>query len=40
MPEFAINPAYKAVADQPQARDGLAEGLRSVDRFQTRLGGT
>src|SRR5256885_5177059 len=40
MPEFAINPAYTAVADQPQARDGLAEGLAAGDRFQTLLGVT
>src|ERR1043166_1671357 len=40
MPEFAINPAYKAVADQPKARDGLAEGLTAGERFQTLLGVT
>ena len=40
MPEFAINPAYRAVADQPKARDDLAEGLESGDRFQTLLGVT
>src|SRR2546423_240789 len=40
MPEFAINPAYTAVADQPQARDGLAEGLTAGERFQTLLGVT
>src|SRR5262245_65160539 len=40
MPEFAINPAYTAVADQPKARDGLAEGLAAGDRFQTLLGVT
>src|SRR3954447_793862 len=40
MPEFAINPAYTAVADQPKARAQLAEGLREGDRFQTLLGVT
>src|SRR6059058_380944 len=40
MPRFEVNPAYKAVADQPQARDQLAEGLDSGDRFQTLLGVT
>ncbi|HEY1596750.1 MAG TPA: excinuclease ABC subunit UvrB, partial [Thermoleophilaceae bacterium] len=40
MPQFEINPAYTAVADQPQARDGLAEGLTEGERFQTLLGVT
>jgi excinuclease ABC subunit B len=40
LPAFEINPAYTAVADQPQARDGLAEGLRNGERFQTLLGVT
>src|SRR6266481_2137268 len=40
MPPFKINSAYRAVADQPKARDGLAEGLRGDDRFQTLLGVT
>src|ERR687890_1131195 len=40
MPPFAINPAYKAVADQPKARDELARGLTEGDRFQTLLGVT
>ena len=40
MPEFKVNPAYRAVADQPVARDGLARGLKGVDRFQTLLGVT
>ncbi|MFL5839939.1 MAG: DEAD/DEAH box helicase family protein, partial [Thermoleophilaceae bacterium] len=40
MPEFKVNPAYTAVADQPKARDGLAQGLRERDRFQTLLGVT
>src|SRR5689334_18980668 len=40
MPDFKLNPAYTPVADQPKARDGLAEGLDSGDRFQTLLGVT
>src|ERR687896_1142364 len=40
MPEFRINPAYTPVADQPKARDQLAEGLGAGERFQTLLGVT
>src|SRR6266480_432931 len=40
MPDFKINPAYSPVADQPKARDGLAAGIESRDRFQTLLGVT
>jgi excinuclease ABC subunit B len=40
VPPFKVNPAYTAVADQPQARDGLAKGLTDGDRFQTLLGVT
>jgi excinuclease ABC subunit B len=40
MPDFKINPAYTPVADQPEARDGLATGLDGGDRFQTLLGVT
>jgi excinuclease ABC subunit B len=40
VPEFAINPAYTPVADQPQARDELGEGLLEGARFQTLLGVT
>src|SRR4051794_6244284 len=40
MPKFEVNPAYTAIADQPLARDGLAEGIESGDRFQTLLGVT
>jgi len=40
VPEFRINPAYTAVADQPKARAELSEGLRSDERFQTLLGVT
>jgi excinuclease ABC subunit B len=40
VPEFEVNAAYRPVADQTKARDGLAEGLGSSDRFQTLLGVT
>src|SRR5438270_2128567 len=40
MPKFELNPAYTPVADQPNARDGLAEGFDSEERFQTLLGVT
>ncbi len=40
MPEFKVNPAYRAVADQPSAVAGLAKGIEAGDRFQTLLGVT
>jgi len=40
VPEFKLNPAYTPAADQPKAIDGLAEGLRAGERFQTLLGAT
>src|ERR671910_1138224 len=40
MPEFRVNSAYRPVADQPSARDGLAEGIETNERFQTLLGVT
>jgi excinuclease ABC subunit B len=40
MPQFEINPAYRPVADQPQALRELASGLTDGDRFQTLLGVT
>jgi excinuclease ABC subunit B len=40
VPEFRVNSTYTAVADQPKARDGLADGLSSGERFQTLLGVT
>ena len=40
MPDFKVNAGYSAVADQPKARDGLAEGLGAGERFQTMLGVT
>ena len=35
-----MNPAYQAIADQPKARDELAQGVVDGDRFQTLLGVT
>jgi len=40
VPPFRINPAYTPVADQPKARDQLAEGIEAGERFQTLLGVT
>src|SRR5438128_10023433 len=40
MPKFEVNPAYTPVADQPKARDQLAEGIEAAERFQTLLGVT
>src|SRR3712207_5080135 len=40
MPKFKINPAYRAVADQPKARHALSGGVVDGDRFQTLLGVT
>jgi excinuclease ABC subunit B len=40
MPDFKLNPAYTATADQPKAIEGLAEGLEASDRVQTLLGAT
>ncbi|HKF81098.1 MAG TPA: excinuclease ABC subunit UvrB [Thermoleophilaceae bacterium] len=40
MPDFRINSAYSPVADQPHARDELAQGIREGNRFQTLLGVT
>src|SRR5438477_1461478 len=40
MPKFEVNPAYRPVADQPKARDQLAEGILEGERFQTLLGVT
>jgi excinuclease ABC subunit B len=40
VPEFKVNHAYQPVADQDQARDALAHGIDSGDRFQTLLGVT
>jgi excinuclease ABC subunit B len=41
VPEFKVNPAYKPVADQPEATANLALGIQQDDgRFQTLLGVT
>src|SRR3954468_24433752 len=40
MPKFKLNPAYTPTADQPQAIDGIAEGLGAGEEFVTLLGGT
>jgi excinuclease ABC subunit B len=40
MPDFKLNPAYTATADQPKAIEGLAQGLGANDRVQTLLGAT
>ena len=40
MPDFQLNPAYTATADQPQAIASLAEGLGADERFLTLLGAT
>jgi excinuclease ABC subunit B len=40
MPDFKVNAAYSAIADQPKARDGLTKGVNDGDRFQTLLGVT
>src|SRR5216117_339574 len=40
MPPFKFNLAYEPIADQARARDELAEGLESDERFQTLLGVT
>jgi excinuclease ABC subunit B len=40
VPDFNLNPAYTPTADQPKAIEGLAQGLREGDRFQTLLGAT
>ncbi len=40
MPEFRLDPTFTPTADQPRAIAGLAEGVRSGERFQTLLGAT
>jgi excinuclease ABC subunit B len=40
VPKFELNSAYRAVADQPKARDALSAGIDGGDRFQTLLGVT
>ena len=40
MSEFRLNPAYRPMADQPEAIASLAEGLATGERIQTLLGAT
>src|ERR687889_695157 len=40
MPPFKLDSVYTPTADQPQAIDGLAEGIRADERFLTLLGAT
>ncbi len=40
MPEFRLDGAFTPTADQPQAIEALAEGVRTGERFQTLLGAT
>jgi excinuclease ABC subunit B len=40
VPEFQLNSAYTATADQPKAIDSLAEGVAADERFLTLLGAT
>ena len=40
MSEFVLNAAYEPTADQPQAIDGLAEGIEAGENFLTLLGAT
>jgi excinuclease ABC subunit B len=40
MPDFKLNPAYSATADQPKAIESLATGVEADERFLTLLGAT
>jgi excinuclease ABC subunit B len=40
VPEFKLNSAYKATADQPKAIAGIAEGVEAGESFITLLGAT
>jgi excinuclease ABC subunit B len=40
VPDFRLNSAYEATADQPQAVDGLTAGVEADERFLTLLGAT
>jgi excinuclease ABC subunit B len=40
MPDFRLDSAFTPAADQPRAIEGLAEGVREGERFQTLLGAT
>jgi excinuclease ABC subunit B len=40
VPDFVLNSAYEPTADQPQAIDGLVEGVEAGESFITLLGAT
>jgi excinuclease ABC subunit B len=40
MPDFRLDSAFSPTADQPQAIEALADGVREGERFQTLLGAT
>jgi len=40
VPDFALNSAYSATADQPQAIASIADGVAAGERFLTLLGAT
>jgi excinuclease ABC subunit B len=40
MPEFKLDSVFTPTADQPRAIEGLAEGVREGERFQSLLGAT
>jgi excinuclease ABC subunit B len=40
VPDFVLNSAYEPTADQPQAIDGLVEGVAAGESFITLLGAT
>jgi excinuclease ABC subunit B len=40
MAKFKLNPAYTPTADQPQAIEGLSEGIDTDQEFLTLLGAT
>jgi excinuclease ABC subunit B len=40
VPDFSLNAAYSATADQPQAIASLADGIEADERFLTLLGAT
>ncbi len=40
MPPFRLNQAYTAIADQPEARDLLVNGVEAGEIYQTLLGAT
>jgi excinuclease ABC subunit B len=40
VPDFKLNPAYTATADQPKAIDSIAAGLKDDEQYLTLLGAT